>query len=434
MKIKRLRWLILSMVALATVINYIDRNAIGVMWPEISKDLGLDKDDYATIIFSFTLAYAIGQSAFGKIFDAIGTRLGFVLSIVIWSASIALHAVAKGVVSFSIVRFTMGFGEAGNWPGATKANAEWFPASERAFAQGIFNSGAAVGAIVSIPLTAFLFSLFGWKATFIFIAALGFVWVIPWMILYKGAPSSHPWLTDEEREYILSGQRKSDTAELDDGFSPGWFEMLRYKKSWSVILSRFFLDPVWWLFIGWLPIYLTERFGFNVKEIGLYGWVPYVGALLGALFGGWLSGRCIKSGWSINASRKLVITLGGVIMFPALILTAFASSALVAVLLMAVILFGFQTAIGNIQTLPSDFYGGKSVASLAGVSGTAAVLSVLATTKLVPVITATSYIPFFLLGAALVPLALLSIWLLAGEIEPVTPKDDSHIKSKEATT
>ncbi|WP_086933360.1 MFS transporter [Agarilytica rhodophyticola] len=424
MKVKNLRWFILSLVALATVINYIDRNALGVMWPEISKDLGMDKDDYATIIFSFTLAYAIGQSAFGKIFDAIGTRLGFVLSIVIWSVSIALHAVAKTLTAFALFRFTMGFGEAGNWPGATKANAEWFPASERAFAQGVFNSGAAVGAIVSIPLTAFLFGIFGWKATFVVIAAFGLVWIIPWVILYKGAPASHPWLTDEEREYILSGQKKqADEVIDDDGFAPGWFEMLTYKKSWSVILSRFFLDPVWWLFIGWLPIYLTEKFGFNVKEIGIYGWVPYVGALLGALFGGWLSGYGIKNGWGINKARKVVITLGGVIMFPALIFTAFASTPLVAVLLMAVILFGFQTAIGNIQTLPSDFYAGKSVASLAGVSGTAAVLSVLATTKLVPVITAESYVPFFLLGAALVPLAMLSIWIFAGNISPVTPRD-----------
>ncbi len=421
MKIKGLRWCIVSLVALATVINYIDRNALAVMWPAISEDLGLDKNDYANIVVIFTFSYAIGQAAFGKIFDAIGTRLGFLMSIVIWSLSIAAHALAKGFVSLTVVRLVMGFGEAGNWPGATKANAEWFPIKERALAQGIFNSGAAVGGIISAPLIAYSFGFLGWKGTFIFIALLGAVWIIPWMILYKSGPDTHPWLSEEEREYILSGQK---VAELkgEDLHAPSWLEMMKYKESWSVILSRLFIDPVWWLFVAWLPIYLTDKFGFDIKQIGAFAWVPYVGALFGALFGGWLSGRLLKGGWSVNKTRKSVIVLGAVIMLPALLLTAQAADPTYAMLLIACVLFGFQTSIGSIQTLPSDYFSGKSVGSLAGISGAAAVMSVMVITKIVPMITVNSYVPFFLLGAALVPLSVLAIFLLGGRIHPVKKK------------
>lgn len=424
MKVKGLRWFIVSMVGLATVINYIDRNALAVMWPGIAEDLNLGKEDYALILSFFMVAYAVGQSAFGKIFDSLGTRAGFVLSIVIWSASIALHAVAKSVTSFGIFRFTLGFGEAGNWPGATKSNAEWFPIRERAFAQGIFNSGASIGAVVSAPIIALLYVAIGWRATFVVIAGLGAIWIIPWVILYKASPSKHPWLTDEERQYILSGQKAPDAVaeSAEEEYAPGWFEMLRYRQSWAVIATRFFIDPVWWLFVSWLPIYLADRFGFDVKQIGLFAWVPYVGAAIGSLFGGWLAGFWLKKGWTVNRTRKIIISLGGAIMLPALILTAFAATPLMAVLLIAVILFGFQIAIGNIQTLPSDFFSGKSVGSLAGVSGTAAIVGTLITTWLVPVITVDSYVPFFVLGAILVPLAILAVWVLSGEIKPITVK------------
>ncbi|MGB3610484.1 MAG: MFS transporter [Cellvibrio sp.] len=423
MKLKGLRWMVVGLIGFATVINYIDRNALAVMWPGISEDLGLGKEEYALVLTFFMISYALGQSIFGKIFDMIGTRMGFLLSIVVWSVSIALHAVARSVVSLSIFRFTLGFGEAGNWPGATKANAEWFPIKERALAQGIFNAGASVGAIVSPPLVALLYVFIGWKATFVAIGALGFVWIVPWLILYKSGPDSHPWITEEERNYILSGQKKVDDsgAEADD-FAPGWLEMMRYKETWSVVLSRFFLDPVWWLFVSWLPIYLADRFGFDVKQIGMFAWVPFVGAAAGSLFGGWLSGYLLRKGWSINGARKSVITLGGVLMLPALLLTATAATPTIAVLLIAVILFGFQTAIGNIQTLPSDYFSGKSVGSLAGLSGTAAVAGTLITIWVVPAITKVSYVPFFVMGAALVPLSIAAIWFLSGRIAPVKMK------------
>lgn len=428
-----LRWIVVSLVAIATVINYIDRNALAIMWPAISEDLGMDQSDYALIVSFFMVGYAIGHSLFGKIFDMIGTRLGFVLAIVVWSISIMLHAAARGVLSLGLVRAMLGVSEAGNWPGATKSNAEWFPIKERALAQGIFNSGASVGAIVSAPVIALLYLQFGWQGTFIVVGLLGFLWLVPWLFVYKAPPERHPWLTDEERDYILSGQKAEELSEEDsEQAAPGWGEMLRYRQSWAVISSRFFLDPVWWLFVSWLPIYLADQFGFDIAQIGLFAWVPYVGAALGAIFGGWLAGKLIKTGWSVNAARKLTITLGGVIMMPMLIATAFASTPLAAVLLIAIILFGFQLAIGNIQTLPSDFFAGKSVGSLAGVGGTAAVLGVLITTNMVPVMTQESYVPFFLLGALLVPLAVASVWIFGGRIEPVTSTPGAMTPETEA--
>ena len=425
MNTKNLRWVVVTLVAIATVVNYIDRNALAVMWPGMSEDLGLDKADYANIVSFFMIGYAIGQSVFGKIFDAIGTRLAFVLSIVVWSLAIMAHAVVRTFSGLSVVRFVLGVGEAGNWPGATKANAEWFPIKERALAQGIFNSGASLGAVISAPVIALLYTQFGWKGAFLVAGALGFIWLLPWVVIYKAPPERHPWLSSEEREYILSGQRADAGAKQNENVAaPGLLELLRYRQSWSVIASRFFIDPVWWLFVSWLPIYLADRFGFDVREIGLYAWVPYVGAAFGALFGGWLAGLLLKKGWTVNATRKLTITLGGIIMLPTLLATAVAVTPLVAVLLMALILFGFQMAIGNIQTLPSDFFAGKSVGSLAGVGGTAAIVGTIITTQMVPRITTESYVPFFVLGALLVPLAVLSVWGFGGEVKPVSARTE----------
>jgi len=417
----RLRWLIVTLVAVATVVNYIDRGALGFLWPEISEDLGLDKFEYAIILNVFTFAYAFGQTLFGKIFDWVGTRLGFVLSIVVWSAATMLHAAATGLASFAIFRGLLGLSEAGNWPGATKANAEWFPISERALAQGIFNSGAAIGGIISAPVVAYLFVfLDSWQATFIAVGALGFLWLIPWLIIYKTGPEAHPWISAEERNYILTGQRNLD-AEEAASYAPNSREILSRKESWGVILASFFLDPIWWLFVGWLPLYLSETYGFGVAEIGLYAWMPYVGAMFGAWFGGLLAQNRIAAGWTVNRTRKTVIALGGAIMLVSLLLTIVAATPLVAVLLMAAILFGFQTAVGNIQTLPSDFYSGKSVATLAGFAGTAAKLAVVGLNFLIPVLTVESYAPAFVVGSALAILTVLSVLVLCPQIRPLKP-------------
>ncbi len=422
MKAGKLRYWIVGLVAIATIINYIDRGALAVFWPEISQELGLTKADYAIIINIFTFAYAFGQTIFGKIFDWIGVRLGFVLSIVVWSAATILHALATQMASFAIFRGLLGVAEAGNWPGTTKANAEWFPINERALAQGIFNSGAAIGGIVSAPVVGLLFVFLGsWQATFVAIGAIGFLWLIPWLIVYKSGPDKHPWISEEERQFILTGQRNKDVDEVAD-YAPGSGEILSRKESWGVIMASFFLDPIWWLFVGWLPLYLYETYGFGVEEIATYAGIPYVGAMFGAWFGGLLAQNRIKAGWTVNRTRKSVIALGGVIMLVSLLATTQAATPLFAVLLMAAILFGFQTAVGNIQTLPSDFYSGKSVGTLSGYAGTAAKLAVVGLNFLIPVITVNSYAPAFIVGAGLAILTVLSVLVLCPEIKPLRPK------------
>ena len=419
--VKGLRWWIIALIGTATVINYIDRTSLAVMWPDISKELNLSKDDYASIVSAFIIAYAIGQALSGRFFDWIGTRIGFLSSILVWSAACAMHGLARSILSFSLFRAILGVSEAGNWPGATKANAEWFPNNERALAQGIFGAGASLGAVISAPLIAFLYLLLGWKATFVVIGLLGFIWIIPWMIIYKTTPDKHPWITEEERNYILKGP--SLTAPETNERTMTWKEALSHKQSWSVIVSRFFLDPIWWLFVNWLPIYLVEQFGFNVKQIGMFAWVPYLGAAVGSLAGGWYSGYKIKQGWTVDKARKRTILYGGLITFPAFIFAAFASTPVVAVIVMAAVLCGFQIMINNIQTLPSDFYSGKSVGTVAGIGGMSAVFGVLVfSTWLIPVLSKLSYIPVFLMGAALVPLGIFAIYYFGGTIQRIDTK------------
>jgi ACS family hexuronate transporter-like MFS transporter len=430
-KVQGLRWWVITLIALATVINYIDRQSIVVLWPSIAADLYPDKSGdehkeiYALISVVFIFSYAFGQAIFGKIFDWIGTRLGFALSIGVWSVATALHAVAQGVASFSIFRSILGIAEAGNWPGATKGNAEWFPTKERALAQGIFNSGAAVGGLIAIPAIGFLSVYFSWQAIFILVGITGLLWLVPWLVLVKSPPGSHPWISEQEREYILTGQKnQTDAGEsAEPVYTPSSKEMLSHKESWGVIIASAAIDPIWWLFIFWIPIYLFEVYGMDVQQVALYGWVPYVGAMLGAFFGGLLAQGLLKSGWTVNKTRKFAISLGCLIMLPALLAMAAPGGAVTAVLLMAVILFGFQTAIGNVQTLPSDLFGGASVGTLAGYSGMAAKLGAVGLTSLVPWLTAGgNYAPAFIIGAALALTAMASILILCPEIAAIKPR------------
>ena len=431
MKIKGLRWWVIVLIALATIINYIDRQALSVLWPDIVEEMFPDesalerKQIYANISIVFVFAYAFGQAIFGKIFDWVGTRFGFVLSIGVWSLATIAHAFAQGVLSLSIFRAILGVAEAGNWPGAAKGNAEWFPTKERALAQGIFNSGAAIGGIIAIPLIAYLTVYFSWQMVFVFVGALGFLWLVPWIILVKAPPGSHPWISEEEREYILTGQRRVDdngdvTNDDEEEYNPSTGELLSRKQSWGVIIASAAIDPIWWLFVFWIPIYLNEVYGMDVKSIGIYGWVPYVGAMFGAWFGGLLAQNRLKAGWNTDKTRKLTITLGCLIMLPALLAMANPGAPVIAVLIMAVILFGFQTAIGNVQTLPSDLLGKKAVGTLSGFSGMAAKLGAVGLTSLVPILTADgNYTPAFVIGASLAIIAMAAVWILIPKIEPL---------------
>ncbi|GAB3912766.1 MFS transporter [Mucilaginibacter boryungensis] len=425
MKIKGLRWFIIGLIGLATVINYIDRSAINIMWPYIYHQFGIadvdNKRTLALITTFFMIAYALGQTFTGKLMDSIGTRRGMAVSIAGWSISIALHSIARSIFSFNIFRFCLGFFEAGNWPGATKSNAEWFPAKERAIAQGIFGAGASLGSVISAPIIALLFVAFGWKVTFIMIGALGLLWVIPWLIINKATPDKHNWVSDEERQYILSDQQAADSQTANTTVLT-WKQLLAFKQTWGIILGRFFIDPVWWLFVTWLPTFLKEQFHFDIKQIGAFTWAPYLCAAIGSLLGGFYSSQLIKRGVDPEAARKKGITIGCVFMLIGLggivyTLSSLKDNPILAMGLIGTVLFGFQFLIGNLQTLPSDYFNGKNVGTVAGMGGTAAVAGTLLTTWLVPVITQTSYVSFFVLGAVLVPIAWLCVKFMSSKIK-----------------
>ena len=422
MKLNGLRWWVIALVCLATIINYIDRSALGIMWPAMSEDLGLTKEDYAWIINIFTITYSAGKFISGKLYDKVGTKIGFVLSIFFWSLASGLHFFAKGAASLGIFRGLLGISEAGNWPGAVKNNAEWFPVKERGLAQGIFNSGAAIGSIIAAPIISGLFESFDWKWTFVIIGFVGFLWIIPWLIFNKKKPEEHPWITQEEKDYILSDSRKQTNTQANEkGLSV--VKILSFKESWGAISARFFIEPIWWLFVFWMPIYLADHYGFNVKEIGLYAWFPYVGAMIGSLSGGWYV-KSLMQKESLDKSRKKVISIGAIIIFLGIVgAILFADTPEKFVSFVFVVLFGFQFSISNIQTIPSDLLSEKSVGTLAGLGGSIGALSVIIMNWLIPIITVDSYTPAFLILAVLAPLSVLSIFILIKEIKPLQSND-----------
>ena len=409
------------MIGLATIINYIDRSAINIMWPYIYKEFGIadadNKTALALITNCFLVAYALGQTVTGKMMDAIGTRLGMAISIIAWSISIGLHSIARSLATFSIFRVMLGISEAGNWPGATKSNAEWFPPKERAIAQGIFGAGASLGSVVAAPCIAAFYLAFGWQMTFAAIGVLGFIWLIPWLLINKTTPDKHPWITKEEQAHILDNKVDVVTKEVT---VYSWKELMQFKNTWGIITSRFFIDPVWWMFLTWLPTFLKEQFQFDIKQVGGFSWLPYVFAAIGGLSGGFYSSALIKRGMNATKARKNAITIGCVIMLAALIGVVYYLDQLkehvnLAIALISATLFGFQFLINNLQTLPSDYFNGKNVGTVSGMGGTAAVAGTIIITLLVPVITKTSYTSFFILAAVMVPAAWLCITLVTSK-------------------
>lgn len=417
-KLRGLRWWIVGLIFLATLINYIDRLTISVLAPVITRDLSLSNTEFGGILSWFLLAYTISQGLSGKFYDRVGTKRGFVCSIVLWSVAAMSHAFARGLASLSAFRFILGFGEAGNWPGAAKTVAEWFPVRERAFGMAIFNSGAAIGSVVAPPLIVWLSLNYGWRTTFILTGGLGFAWLGLWLVFYQ-TPDRHQWLSEDERRLIRDEPQAGAAASA--AVAPlSWRELLGYRQVWAIILSRFLTDPVWWLYISWLPKYLADARGFSLVKIGLFAWVPYVAADAGSLSGGWISGYLISRGWSVDRSRKLVIVIAAFLM-PAGILAAFANDAMVALALIGVVLFGFQVWINNVQTLPSDFFSAKAVASVAGLGGTGAgigsMIFVFGTGWIVDHF---SYVPVLVVAGLLAPLGTLVLFTLSGRIERIT--------------
>lgn len=414
-KINGLRWYIAVLLFLSTVICYIDRLTISTLKPVICEDLSLSNQQYSYIMNWFLVSYMVFQTIFGGLYDKWGTKKTFSFAITIWSLSAIMHAFAKGIRGFSIYRFFLGVGEGGNWPGSIKAIAEWFPAKERAFGLSIVNSGAALGTVIAVPLISWLQLSYGWKATFIVTGALGFVWLSLWLLVYND-PQKHKRLTKAEQILIQDKEKlKSDK----NGEKSSWRELLKKKQVWGIILARFFGDPVWWLFLLWLPSYLYDVRGFNIKDIGMFAWFPFLLAGVGSLSGGWLSGFLISKGRSVNFSRKTAILIPTFLM-PLGILANYLPDAYSALIAISLVLFGFQFWVNNIQTLPSDYFTSREVGRITGMAQTGAVLGTLAFNTLIGwLVDNVSYSPALIIGGILGPLATLSIFILGGEIKKI---------------
>jgi len=409
--VRGLRWWMISLVFLATLINFIDRLTISVLAPVITVQLGLSNLQFASISTWFLVAYTASQGLSGKIYDRVGTRRGFTVSILIWSAAAMGHACARGLASLSCLRFVLGLGEAGNWPGAAKAIAEWFPARQRALGMGIFNSGVSIGSILAPPLIVWLQLRYGWQTTFLVTGGLGFGWLILWLLFYE-TPERHRAISREE--YALIKEGRTSPA---PGQGVSWRRLLKHRQVWAIAISRFLTDPVWWLYITWLPLYLATARGFSLKQIGMFAWVPFVAADAGSLLGGWASGHLMSRGHSTNASRKAVMLAGAVLMLAG-IPAALADTAMSALAFISIVTFGFQSWINNVQTTPSDFFPEHAVASVAGLggvgAGAGAILFTLATGFVVDHVH--SYTPILIAAGLLPVLGTTAFFLLGGPI------------------
>lgn len=422
-----LRWVIIALVFFATLINYIDRLTVSVLGPVMVQELGLTNTEYGSIATWFLIAYTLSQGLSGKLYDKVGIKRGFTISIIVWSLAAMGHAFATGLRSLSAMRFVLGLGEAGNWPGAAKTVAEWFPARQRALGMAIFNSGAAIGSIVAPPIIVGLTAYMGhWQPTFLITGALGFMWLIAWWLIYD-KPEDHKWLTREEYALIRGSETPAEAAQSNDAAPErklGWFELLRYRQTWGIVIARFLVDPVWWLYITWLPLYLNKVHGFDLKQIGLFAWVPFVAADAGSLVGGWLSGFLIGRGWSVNSARKAVIAFAALLM-PAGIAAAYTPNAMGALALIGVVLFGFQAWINNVQTLPSDIFPSRTVGSVAGLGGTGAGIgSMIFIFSTGWIVDNFSYTPVLVAAGILAPVGTIALFVLMGRIEKAAIGDE----------
>ncbi|WP_298893431.1 MFS transporter [uncultured Psychroserpens sp.] len=428
MKLKGLRWWIIGLIFVATVINYIDRTAFALLWPEMGKDLGMDKTDYALMLNVFMFTYAASKFLSGRLYDKIGTRIGFVLSIIVWSLAAAFHAVAKGVMSLSIVRGLLGLGEAGLWPGAVKNNGEWFPVKQRALAQGIFNSGASIGNVIAPIIIVYLYAQFGWKSTYVILGLSGIIWVLPWLVINKKTkPENHPWMTEGEKNMLLNDRLANNVVEVEGAKSLSVVKILSYKQPWGILLCRFFIEPIWWFFAGWMPIYLNSKFGLSIEEIGNTMWISYLMAAAGGILGGLFTEEIIKR-TSTDFGRKASIVLGSVLIiigFVSIILFVNDSNYMTFIYLAGLALFGFQFAIGNIQTLSSDLFRGPSVGTLAGLAGTVAAFSVMIMNWFIGRITeGGSYTPALITITLSVVLAVLAVLILIKKVKLVINEEN----------
>lgn len=406
MKIPRMQWVIAGLLCLATMINYADRLTLSVVSVDLRQSFGLSVQDYSHVVTLFLFAYAIMYAGSGYIVDRLGTRRGFAFFIFFWSTAQMLHAFTVGKWSLGAARFLLGLSEPGNWPAAAKAVAEWFPASQRALGVGIFNAGSSLGSALAPPLVAWITLRYGWRSAFIATGLMGFAWLLCWLVLYQ-PPHLNRWLRPSEYAKFKDQVRPpAETVAARKG-TIDWRRVISMRGCYTLILTRFFTDPVIYFVIFWLPEYLRKERGFDLAMVGKYAWVPFIFGDIGYVLGGWLSGRLMRAGWKLPRARKFVMALGASVM-PAAIAAPFVPEAWMAIAATCFVTFGHALWVANLQTLPTDLFPGPEVGTATGFSGMGgAVGGMLANLGTGYIVANFSYAPIFLLAGLMHPLSAL---------------------------
>lgn len=367
--VKKYRWIILSLVFFATTINYLDRQVISLLKDDYLEPLfGWNETDYANIVIAFQVSYALGMVGAGFMIDRVGTKLGYALSLAIWSLAAISHAFAKSTLGFMMVRAALGISEAGNFPAAIKTVAEWFPKKERALAAGIFNSGTNVGAILA-PLTVpMIAGTLGWEWAFIITGAIGLIWLIFWW-LYYAPPHTHKKISKEELTFIHSDDKyESESALSTDKIK--WLTLLSYRQTWAFAILKFFTDPIWWFILFWLPSFLNKQYGMTKMDLAFPIAVVYTMAMFGSIAGGWLSGYFIHRGWPLYKARRTALFIFACCALPMLLAQWLGTFHYwYAVLIIGLAASAHQAWSANIFTTVSDMFPKKAVASVVGIGG-----------------------------------------------------------------
>src|SRR5262245_8521074 len=409
--VKNLRWYICALLFFAATINYIDRQVIALLKTDLGKMGIWDDIGYSWVVCSFQTAYAVGLLVAGRVMDWLGTRKGFSLSVIFWSIAAMGHALASSVMGFSFWRFALGLGEAGNFPASIKTVAEWFPKKERALATGIFNAGTNVGIIFAAAMVPPITAALGWKWAFVITGLIGFIWLLLWLALYR-RPEEHRRLSTEELAHI-------QTDPPDTAARVPWGKLFPYRQTWAFAIGKFMTDPIWWIYLFWLPDFLYRNYQIDLKSVGLPLIIVYLIADVGSIAGGWLSSLLIKRCWIINRSRKTAMLICAISVVP-VIFAARASNMWVAILLVGLAAAAHQGWSANLFTTASDMFPRKAVGSIVGIGGMAGAIGGMLIARIVGEILQLtgSYVPIFIIAGSTYLIALLIVHLLAPKLEP----------------
>lgn len=407
----RYRWVVCGLIFLATTINYVDRQVIGILKPTLQQELGWSEIDYGNIVLAFTMAYAIGLAVTGRLIDRVGTKLGYALALTLWSAAAMFHAAARSVTGFATARFALGLGEAANFPVAIKSVAEWFPRRERALATGIFNSGTNVGATVAPIIVPWLTLAYGWQSAFLVTGALGLFWLLLWLPLY-GRPEAHPRVSRAELAYI-----RSEPDEPPQRVT--WRELLRHRQMWAFAIAKFITDPIWWLYLFWIPDFLNRNYAIDLQHMGAPLVTIYLIADVGSVGGGWLSSALLARGWSVNAGRKTAMLVCALAVVP-IVLASRVSNLWVAVAIIALAAAAHQGWSANVYTMVSDMFPRWAVATVVGLGGMCGMIGGMLIARITGlVLEATgSYVVVFAIAGSAYLTALLIVQALVPTMQP----------------